>query len=164
MNNDIRSEMLVVLNSENVCDDCQIRILAYINKFINNVKYLERSKEKLDLFFESKEPDDTSSSVNLWIEIPKMISVLIDLHKNVTFTSNMQQDYMKFVIYGIIYNYLDSHQAQILNKLAPGDFRIYFLNLLEVLLTKPKKIEAVKQSLWDALKGCICGDDDPVVI
>jgi hypothetical protein len=162
--------MIVVLNSENVCDDCQIRILACTNKFINNVKYLEKSKEKLDMFFTRSEPveDDgkpaPDTDVNLWVEIPQMIKILIDLHKSVTFVHDIDQDYMKFVLYGIIYNYLDTHHADILGKLEPGHFRIYFLNLLEVLLTKPKKIEAVKQSVLSSIFGLCCDDDDKVVI
>jgi hypothetical protein len=161
MNNDIRSEMLVVLNSENVCDDCQVRILACLNKFINNAKYLEKSKEKLDFFF-SKEPTDPP--INLWIEIPKMIKVLIDLHKSVTFIKDIEQDFMKFALYGIIYNYLDHYHAETLNKLEPGEFRIYFLNLLEVLLTKPKHIKAVKQGWLSCIADMCCVDDDQVVI
>lgn len=160
MNNDIRSEMIVVLNSENVCDECQIRILSYTNKFINNEKYLVKSKEKLDLFF-NKEP---LVEFNIWIELPKMICVLIDLHSSVIFTKDIGQDYMKFVLYGIIYNYLDSEHALILNKLEPGTFRICFLNLLEVLLTKPQKIEALKQSLWNALTDCLCDAGDNIVV
>ena len=39
MNNDLRNEMLVVLNTENVCDDFQIRILHCCSKFMKNHEY-----------------------------------------------------------------------------------------------------------------------------
>lgn len=158
MNNDIRDEMIIVLNSENVCGDCQIKCMSICSKFINNQKYMAKAKELLDLFFENKK------EVNFWVELPKIISVIIDLNKQLATNGNIEIDHMKYAIYSIIYSYLDTFQPQLLNSQDQGDLRICFINILGVLLTKPKKIRIIKETLWEILSDCVCGDSDKIRI
>ena len=71
---------------------------------------------------------------------------------------------MKFVIYGVIYNYLDTEKNELLNTVDHGTLRCSFLNILPLLLIKPTKLNVKKQTLISALLNCICGDDDIVKI
>lgn len=153
MNNTIKGEMLVVLNNEQVCDECQIRVLAHASKFLNNQKYMQEFNNRMNDFFKLISDDD------FFIMLPKVISLIIDLNKEVLGSDEICVDYMKFIIYVLVYNYLDSNQPNLLNKLKPGEFRICFINLLDILLTKPKNITLKKQSLFQMLKSCLCGDD-----
>lgn len=162
MNNDLRNEMLVVLNTENVCDDCQIRILHCCSKFINNHEYMEKVKKLLNLFFFVVKKED--EEINFWVELPKMITILIDLNKRVVTDKDMEIDYMKFVLYAIIYSYLDTEQSETLNRQSPGDLRICFINILGVLLTKPKRIKITKETIWHMLSSCICSDDNEILL
>jgi hypothetical protein len=154
MDNNVKGEMIIVLCSENVCEDCQVRTLSLTNKFIGNPQYAKSVKDLLDLFFID------SPDINLWIQLPKIISVIIDLNKSVKNNGEIDIDYMKFIIYAIIYSYLDKEQPIALNKLNQGDIRIGLLNILSILITKPKKIKVLKQTLINILTNCICGDDD----
>lgn len=153
MNNTIKGEMLVVLNNEQVCDDCQIRILAQSSKFLNNTKYMDALNNRMNDFFKLANDD------NFFIILPKVISLIVDLNKTTLGSNEVCVDYMKFIIYILVYNYLDSFQASLLNKLKPGEFRICFINLLDILLTKPKNIKIKKESIFHMLISCICGDD-----
>jgi hypothetical protein len=153
MDNNVKGEMSIILCSENVCEDCQVRTLSISNKFIGNPVYMASVKNILDAFFID------APNVNLWIEIPKIISVIIDLNKTVKNNGEIDVDYMKFVLYAIIYSYLDKEQPITLNKLNQGDIRIGLLNVLSILIIKPKKIKVLKQTLINILTNCICGDD-----
>ena len=157
--NNLRNEMLVILNSEKVCGDCQIKIMSQLTKFVDNLDYMVKIKEMLDLFFAGK------TEINFWVELPKIISVIIDFNKKIwNKDDEICVDNMKFILYGVIYNYLDMYQPQMLNLQDQGDLRICFLNILGVLLTKPKKIKVLKESLWHILTNCVCGDDGSISI
>lgn len=155
MNNTIRNEMIVVLGNEKVCADCQIRVLSNISKFLDNVDYSNKIKESLDLIVSRDE-----ENMNFWVELPKMISIIININKaNVVGSTAIEVDYMKYVLYAVIYNYLETYHADILNKQNPGDLRICFLNILDILLTKPKNIQLNRETLFQMLSSCVCGPD-----
>lgn len=152
MNNSVRGEMIVVLNSEEIDPEPQIIILARAAKFLNNEVYTKEIKEKLDPFF-------VTENINFWIELPKIISVIIEHNKKVVGKDEINVDDMRYVLYVIVYSYLDENQSILLNKLDQGDLRIGLLNILYVLLIKPKLIKVAKQSLFQILFNCVCGDD-----
>lgn len=155
MDNTLRNEMISLLtNYEPIIDpDDQIRILAISSQFVNNSQYMDKVKEILDVFFvEDRE-------FNFWVELPKIISLLIDFNKTIASSKEIEIDKMKFVFYAVIYSYMDNFQSITLNKMNPGDFRICFLNVISILLTKPKNIKVNKQSLFSIIFNLLCGDD-----
>jgi hypothetical protein len=154
MNLDLQKELLVIIQNyqPEICDDCQVRILAKCSKFVNNPVYMDKVKNILDPFFSN------DRDFNFWVELPKIISSVIELNKTVVAGSEIEVDYMKFVLYAIIYHYFDTFQKEILNKQNEGDIRIIFMNILSILLTKPKKIRIKKQSLFSIIFNCIFGD------
>lgn len=155
MDSNLRNEILLVMQNYTpaICPDCQVKILAQCTKFVNNTEYMNKIKSIVDTLFTSKE------NYNFWIEIPKIISVIIDINKTIISVKDIEVDYMKFVIYAIIYSYFDAYQRDILDKQDEGDLRICFINILNILLIKPKKIAMKSQSLFSILFNCICGDD-----
>ena len=153
MNNSLRGEMMVVMSNEQVCDECQVRILALASRFLNNPMYVNALKDRLDLFFSGP------IECNLWIELPKMVSSILDLNKTLISAIDIDVPYMKFCIYVLLYNYLHEYQPIVLDRLDVGEFRICLLNLLDVLMIKPSSAKIVKQTLWSALMHCICADE-----
>jgi len=151
MNNDVRGEMIVVLNSEEIDPDQQIIILGTASKFLNNVKYVQQIKDKLDIFF--------VEGFNFWVELPKIISVIIEFNKNVFNNNDISKKHMKYVLYVVLYNYLNESQPNVLNNLDQGDFRIGLLNILLILMFKPTNVKVLKQSFGKMLLNCICDDD-----
>lgn len=161
MNNNLRNEMIVLLSNHEpqVLDDDQVKILANCSKFVNSTLYMDGIKKALDVFFF----DDPA--VNLWVELPKIINVIIDFNKNVdAMTKDIKVDYMKFIIYAVIYSYLDSSKPELLDDNNRGNLRIGFLNILNILFTDAKKILVKKQTIWSALMQCVCGDNGKIKI
>ena len=156
MNNDIRNEMIVVLGNSNVCRNCQIAICADISRFLENETYVAAIKDKLDLFFT---PD---KEINLLVDLPRMVLDVITLNETIESSTTIEIEDMKYVIYGIIYNYLDQHQPIILNRQHPGDLRVIFLNILDTLLIKPKKLKITKLSIWKILTKLCCDDNNNI--
>ena len=152
MNNDVRGEMIVVLGNEAIEPDEQVVILATAAKFLNNVQYIQEIKDKIDVFF--------YEDANFWVELPKIISVIVDIIKHVLNNSEIPKIHMKYILYTVIYHYLNEYQSIVLNKINQGDLRIGLLNLLSILLLKPKNIKVMKQSLFNILINCICGDEN----
>lgn len=159
-NNNLRNEIIMILENYDteICPDCQIKILAICAKFVNSTEYMDKVKQLFDVFFINRE------NVNFWIELPKMISVLIDFNNTIQANKEIPIDHVKFAIYAIIYAYLDNYQSILLNSLDQGGLRISFFNILAILLTKPKKIAVKKQSIINALLNCMCGDDGIIKI
>ena len=160
MNNDLRDELITLMSNyePQVCGDCQVKIIANCAKFINNVSYMTEIKKLLDLFF-----IDTTT-FNFFVELPKITQVIIDYYKNniITLSKDIDPDHMKFIIYGVLYSYLDNFQSTTLNTINGGDFRIAFINVLSILFVKSKSIKINKLSLFGALFNCICGDDGKI--
>ena len=156
MNNDIRNEMIVLLNADKVCGDCQIKILAVCAKFLSNDSYMDKIKPILDGFF----PDN--EDVNLWIELPKITAIIVETNKQVVNNEPVDIDTMKFVVYAVIYHYLDNYQSIFLNKQPAGFLRVCWTNLVEILTMKPKHVNLKKLTLWKMFIGCICGDDSMI--
>ncbi len=158
--NDLRNEIIILLtNYESIInEDDQIRILAICSKFVNNQQYMDKIKDMLDAFFVD------GREFNFWVELPKMISIIIEFNKTINSSKDIPIDFMKFVIYAVIYDYMDNFQSITLNKIDQGDLRICFYNVLAVLLTKPKKITVKKQTLLSVIFNLCCGDDGVIKI
>lgn len=158
MNDNLRSEMSIVMGNENVCDDCQVRVNALLSKFLNNISYMNEVKISLDVLINGRDIDFLS-------EFPKLIFTIIELNKRIVCTyKNIDKEYMKFVIYGVFYNYLDVSQNKLLNSVDQGNLRVSFINSLTLLFTKPKYLNIRKQSLISMLLNCICGNDNIIKI
>jgi hypothetical protein len=158
MNNDLRQEMLVILTNEKICVDCQLKINASLGYFLNNQKYTSELHKLLNNLISNR-------TIDFFSEFPKIISLIIEFNKSIVCTyENIDKDYMKFIIYGIVYNYLDTEQNTLLNTLDPGLLRIVFVNTLQLLLLKPKKLNVHKQTIFSMLANCICGNDDVIKI
>lgn len=160
MNSDLQKEILLVLENYEpaICGPCQVKILAKCTQFVNNEQYMKQIKVILDPIFAN------NREFNFWVEIPKIISAIIEFNKTIVSTNEISINKMKFVIYSIIYSYFDNHQSILLNKQDPGDLRIIFMNVLHILLTKPKKIKVKKQSLFSIIFNCIFGNNKSIKI
>jgi hypothetical protein len=166
MNNTLRDEMIILMSNyeQEIPGDEQVKIIANCSKFVNNQKYMDEIKKALDIFF-------PSGDFNFWVELPKIINVVIDVNKNIdSLAKDIKVEHMKFIIYAIIYSYLDVNQSAILNKQDfeksedfKGNLRIGFLNILSILLIKSKNICVKKQSLFCVLLNCIFGDDGKTI-
>jgi len=153
MNNDLIAEMTALLTNENILGDEQVKINALIGNFLNDGVYMYELTSKLDALINGRELDFLA-------EFPKMIMLIVELNKKVLFLSNkIDKDLAKYVIYGLIYNYLDKNHSKLLNQLNPGSLRIAFTNICEVLMVKPKKVNVKTQSFSRMLLNCICSDD-----
>lgn len=153
MNTDLTAEMTVLMTNENVCAENQIKINALLGNFLNNDIYMHELTHKLNELLNNRE-------IDFFAEFPKIIMLIVELNKKVLFLSNeIEKELSKYVIYGLIYNYLDNYQSKLLNQLNQGSLRIAFSNICEVLMVKPKKVNIKKQSLTRMLLNCICNDD-----
>lgn len=161
MDNNLRNEMLIVMNNENVCGDCQVKILSICSKFVNNGEYMHKIIDAFELLLNKEE-------LNFWVILPQLINIIIDINKNVMVGEFLKDgfdiDYMKFVLYAILYSYLDNNKSILLNKLDQGDLRIGFIHIIGNLLIKPKKLKINKQTLLQKLLSCICDDTDTILL
>lgn len=163
MDNNLRNEMLIVMNNESVCGDCQVKILSICTKFVNHQQYMSKIGEAFELLLNNERGID-----NFWVIFPQLINIIIQINKDVLVGDILQDgfdiDYMKFVLYAVVYSYLDNHKSILLNSLSQGDLRIGFINIIGNLLIKPKKLKINRQSLLQKLISCICDDDNTILL
>ena len=153
MNNDLLQEMTVVLTNEKYDENEQIKVNAQLGRFLNCPEYMKKVTDKLNSLIDKRNIDFAS-------EFSEIIYCVIELNKHVISVKNeISKKNMKFVVYGIIYDYLDKHQPKLLNSLDQGVIRIAFINAVQLLLENPKNIKVQKQSLLDMIKHCIWGDN-----
>lgn len=161
MDNNLRDEMIIVMNNENVCGDCQVRVLSVCTKFVNNVKYMEKVGGAFELLL-------SGGTENFWVILPQLINIIIQINKDVLVSGVLQEgfdvDYMKFALYAVVYSFLDHHKSILLNKLDQGDLRIGFINIIENVLIKPKRLRVDRQGLIGKLMSCICDDENTILL
>jgi len=154
MDSNLRNELLLVLTNENVSDNDQIRILNNCSKFVNNIKYMEKVKEKLSQVFE---PHQT----NFWILVPKLMSMIVEVNQSVDNINEIPEHHMKFCIYAVIVSYLEQEKPFNIVGECDGDLRVAFVNISEILLTNPMKIKVMASKCFSSCWSC-CHDSSKI--
>lgn len=153
MDANLRNELLLVLANENIEEDF-MRVIRNCTKFVNNSDYMDRVLKKFSELFS---PD--SSDVNFWVVLPKLFHTVIEINKDVDNISEIPEKDMKYVIYSVIFSYLDKHKDA--SWVHEGDLRVAFVNLSELILLKPKHIKVMAQKCFSSCLSC-CEDDTKI--
>ena len=149
MNSLIRDELLLILNVFGAYKEKeQVNILATCSKILDNQKYNDLVKQKLDLHTKSPTFDITTDFINLVLEI-------VNVNKKVEFYKELCEDRMKVIIYCILYNYIVKYENDSLNKIEINKMRILYFNTINVLLLKPDIIKIQKEGWISSIGRCL---------
>ncbi len=144
MNEQIRNEMILLLNIDGIKSDEQIKILSYVSSFLSSTEYFVEIKSVLNSIF--AQPD-----FDIVTELSRLILNILTINKKCSFRKEIKANRMKYVIYAVIYNYMLKEQIDYLNKINIGTLRLMYCNCFDLLTIDFSSISIVKEC------GLLCG-------
>lgn len=126
MNENTQTEVLLLMNIDNLKGTEQVKILAIVNEFLNSVKYMNSVHNVLNNIF--SQPD-----FDFKTELPKIVLNVIKLNTTVDFRKLVTKDRSKYLIYGILYHYLVKNQTDMINGINISDLRLLFSNSWDLI-------------------------------
>ncbi|RTL06732.1 hypothetical protein EKK58_04315 [Candidatus Dependentiae bacterium] len=134
MNETIRNEVALLLDIDNVKPNEKEKILSICSSFLSSTKYITELKNILDGVFNAPDGFEISS------EISRIILGILKLNDKCTYTKNINNDRLKYIIYGVIYSYLIKNQVDFLNSQNYGTFRLLFCNAWDLVSVDISKV------------------------
>lgn len=153
MNEQIRDEVVLLLNIDNVDADEQIKILSICASVLSSEKYMIELVETLDNIFTQPDGVDLSS------EFTRIVLNILNLNQKVVYKKKeVCPSRMKYVIYCVIYYYLLKHKLEILDNCNIGNIRLLYCNSWDLIAVNYNNVIIPKEKC-DCFCGLFGGDD-----
>jgi hypothetical protein len=145
MNEEIRNEMILMMSvNENIKGSEQIKIISVLSSMMSNVLYNYELKKALDPII-----SDEKFSLS---DVPKLILLIIDVNKKFDFYKVVNEERVKYILWGLLYSFLLKNHTDKLNLLGVSEIRILYINTAELLLLIPQSIKIQKEN-WGSCLG-----------
>lgn len=144
MNYQVQNEITFVMtNIDKTGGTEQTKIIALLGPVLNNAEYMEKIKESLN---------PVADAENFSIaDFGQMILRIIDVNKEHCFYKQIAESRMKFLIYAVLYKYFLEYQTDKLNNIPMVDFRMMYLNAIDLVLLVPETIKIEKEDCLNCL-------------
>ena len=140
MNETIRNELILLLNIDSVKPDEQIKILSICSAFLSSKPYNDELKKLLNPIFNQPDGFDIGS------EFARLIINILNLNQQCTYYKVVGNEKLKYIIYGIIYNFLLREQLDFLNGQNLGTIRLLYCNAWDLLSFDINKLKIIKET------------------
>lgn len=139
MNEDSYNEFRFFLNTvaKEIGDNEKNKILSISSKLINSENYMNIIKEELNKIIETE-------NFNLITDFSILIKTVLDCNKHVDFYKEITVDRLKYLMYPVLYAHLYKNNTDLLNSINISDFRILYINAMDLLLIPVQSIKIDK--------------------
>ncbi len=146
MNNVVFQEFQFFINTvaTDLGENEKLKIISISSKLINSVNYIELTKQELDKIVNT--PD-----FNFMTDFAVLIKCLIDLNKHIDFYKEITIERLKYLYYPVIYAYLYKNNVDLLNKINITDFRMLYINTIDLVLIPIQAVKIVKESCTNCM-------------
>jgi hypothetical protein len=148
MYSEIQTELVLLMNIDNIKANEQIKILAIISNVLANKEYLENVKNGLDKFFTEESSFDG--------EFSRLVMAIIELNQKCQYYKNIDFERCKFVIYSVLYNFLIKNKIELLCSIEMQKLRMLYFNAWDLIKIIPESVKVLKNEC-DLLCGLFSG-------
>lgn len=158
MDSQIQQELILLLNIDNVDGKEQIKILSICSNILSSKKYLEELVKILDNLFNQKDFD-------IFSEFSRLVISILNLNKKVRYEKKeINENRVKYIIYGGLYYYMLKHQTNFFNAQDLGKIRLLYCNAWDLLSLIPETIKISKASCFSCIKSIWGGINNDISI
>lgn len=142
MNEQIRDEMILLQNIDNVDPDEQIKVLSICSSVLGCENYLKELKVILNPIFNQPEGFDIGA------EFTRVVIQILNLNSKCSYIKKeVNSNRMKYVIYCVIYNYLVKDQLEYLDHQNIGNIRLLYCNAWDLISIDINTVK-IKREAW----------------
>ena len=138
MSKDLRNETLSLMVSDTYPDARQQPVLNALTTFLNSSSYTNI----VSVAIKNQKQSDVVSIAT----IPSLINIIVSCTTLIDFSKTLQTTDMKYIIYGILYNFIQAEDDQFFDEINIDVFRKLYCGVFDVLLLSPKIITIAKSS------------------
>lgn len=146
MNEEIHKEFRFFIETEgkNLRDSEIDKISSLSSKLTNSEKYMNLIKNDLEKI--TNEPN-----FNLMTDFGVLLKCIINSNKTVDFYKELTCNRLKYLYYSILYAYLRRNKPNLLNNINIGDFRMLYVNAMDLILIPIETVTISKEDCSNCL-------------
>lgn len=137
MDTDLQNEMLIFMKAFKVDVLNRSKVLDTLEDFLKCKKYNDALTKTLNELFKN--------DFNIESEFSQIVFKILDVNSMFEFYKSVSYDRLKYIIYGIVFNYLTKHQQEIYNNLDLQKIRLLYSSCIDLIELNKENIKVNKE-------------------